>query len=95
MIKCIYFSGNILVTIVMSAIIISINVYFVIDLALKKSAHNIALMIAVFSYSTIYLLMCAYLILHLAISILDNNSVLRRNPVSIFFYKLKIVCTTF
>lgn len=41
-------------------------------------------MIGVFTYSTIYLLMCGYLTLHLAISILDNSSMLRRNPVCIF-----------
>lgn len=78
----------------MSAIIISINVYFVIDLALTKSAQNIALTIGVFSYSALYLLMCAYLILHLAISILDNNSVLRRNPVSNFL-KVKNIMDNF
>ncbi|XP_015372224.1 PREDICTED: protein Malvolio [Diuraphis noxia] len=77
--------GNILITIILSAIIISINIYFVIHHTITNFTYNLTLLIGVLTYSTIYLLMCAYLTLHLVISMLDDCSVLRRNPFVIRF----------
>lgn len=77
--------GNILITIILSAIIISINIYFVIYHTITNFTYNLALIIGVMVYSTIYLLMCAYLTVHLVISMLDDCSVLRRNPFVIRF----------
>lgn len=82
----IIFSGNILITITLSVVIISINIYFVIYQTITNFNYNLALLIGVIVYSTIYLLMCIYLTLHLVISMLDDCSVLRRNAVSIYFY---------
>lgn len=81
----IFFSGNIIITIILSVVIISINIYFVIYLTITNLTYSLALIIGVIIYSTIYLLMCAYLALHLTISMLDDCSVLCRNPVSIYF----------
>lgn len=77
------FSGNIMVTIILSAVIISINIYFVIYHTITNLTYNLTLIIGVLAYSTIYLLMCAYLTLHLVISMLDDCSALRRHRVSI------------
>jgi len=83
-------SGNIVITIILSAVIISINIYFVIYLTIRNLTYNLPLIIGVIVYGTIYLLMCAYLTLHLAISMLNDCSVLCRNPVSIHLYKFYI-----
>lgn len=82
--NCLFiFRGNILITIILSAIIISINIYFVIHHTITNFTYSLTLLIGVITYSTIYLLMCGYLTLHLVISMLDDCSVLHRNPVSI------------
>lgn len=82
--KTIFFSsGYIVITTILSAVIISINIYFVVNLTITNLTYNLVLIIGVIIYGTIYLLMCAYLILHLAISMLGNSSTLLRNPVSI------------
>ncbi|XP_029341281.1 protein Malvolio-like [Acyrthosiphon pisum] len=77
--------GNVLITIILSAIIISINLYFVIHHTITNFTYNLTLLIGVITYSTIYLFMCAYLTLHLVISMLDDSSVLRKNPFVIRF----------
>lgn len=84
------FSGNIVITIILSVVIISINIYFVIYLTIRNLTYNLPLIIGVIVYGTIYLLMCAYLTLHLAISMLNDCSVLCRNPVSIHLYTFYI-----
>lgn len=93
-------SGNIVITIILSVVIISINIYFVIYLTIRNLTYNLPLIIGVIVYGTIYLLMCAYLTLHLAISMLNDCSVLCRNPVSIhsltfyisLFYFTAVIC---
>ncbi|CAH1732116.1 unnamed protein product [Aphis gossypii] len=77
--------ANTLITIILSAIIISINIYFVIHHTITNFTYNLTLIIGVIGYSTIYLLMCAYLTLHLIISMLDDGSMLRKNPFIIRF----------
>ncbi|XP_025411279.1 protein Malvolio isoform X2 [Sipha flava] len=76
--------GNIITTIVLSVVIISINVFFVIYQTINNLTSNWYL-IGVIAYSTIYLLMCAYLTLHLVISMLSDSSRLRSNPFVIKF----------
>jgi len=75
-----------MITIVLSVVIICINIYFVIYLTITNFTYNLVLIIGVVVYGTIYLLMCAYLALHLAISMLNDCSILCRHPVSIYFY---------
>lgn len=63
--------------------IITINIYFVIDHTMSKVTSNFILKSGVIMYSTIYLLMCSYLALHLVVSMVDDSHALRKNPVSI------------
>lgn len=77
--------GNILITITLSVVIISINIYFVIYQTITNFNYNLTLLIGVIVYSSIYLLMCIYLALHLVVSMLDDCSALRRNVFVIKF----------
>ncbi|VVC31674.1 Hypothetical protein CINCED_3A015637 [Cinara cedri] len=71
---------NIIITIILSIVIISINIYFVIYNTINYFTHSWILMLGIIAYGFIYILMCAYLSLHLFISMLDDCSPLRRNP---------------
>lgn len=83
--------GNILITITLSIVIISINIYFVIYQTITNLTYNWTLFIVVIVYSVIYLLMCAYLSLHLIISMLGDSSNLHKNAFVIKFIGPQIV----
>ncbi|XP_050536898.1 protein Malvolio isoform X2 [Daktulosphaira vitifoliae] len=75
-------------TLLLCVTIIFINIYFVITWTMKNLSSNILLIIAIYLYGAIYLFMCCYLAIHLAISMMNDCSVWHRNK-----YICKIIGT--
>ncbi|XP_051173252.1 protein Malvolio isoform X2 [Leptopilina boulardi] len=60
--------GNKIVATLLSVTVISINIYFVINTVDEKLSHHWAVILAFSVFSILYLMFCAYLIIHMAVS---------------------------
>lgn len=80
---------NKIVATILSVIVITINIYFVINTVQEDLPHHWAVILAISIYSILYLLFCLYLTIHMAVSMgatsLGNHWLVRKyigNPVS-------------
>lgn len=69
------FRGNKIVSTLLSAVVIGINIFFVVYSAMTSLSENIWLLIGIGFYSIVYLIMCVYLIIHMAISMGGDNRI--------------------
>lgn len=60
--------GNKIVSTLLSTVVIAINIFFVVYSAMTSLSDNIWLLTGIGFYSVVYLIMCIYLIIHMAIS---------------------------
>ncbi|XP_076680593.1 solute carrier family member malvolio isoform X3 [Andrena cerasifolii] len=60
--------ANKIVTTALSVVVITINIYFVINLVQDDLPHHWAVILAISIYSILYLLFCLYLTIHMAVS---------------------------
>lgn len=67
--------GNKIVSTLLSAVVIGINIFFVVYSAMTSLSGNIWLLICIGIYSVMYLIMCIYLIIHVAISMGGDNRI--------------------
>ncbi|XP_016916627.1 protein Malvolio [Apis cerana] len=80
---------NKIVATILSVIVITINIYFVINTVQEDLPHHWAVILAISIYSILYLLFCLYLTIHMAVSMgatsLGNHWLVKKyigNPVS-------------
>ncbi|XP_029043538.1 protein Malvolio isoform X1 [Osmia bicornis bicornis] len=59
---------NKVVATALSAVVITINIYFVINTVREDLPHHWAVILAISIYSILYLLFCLYLVIHMAVS---------------------------
>ncbi|XP_076642200.1 solute carrier family member malvolio isoform X2 [Halictus rubicundus] len=59
---------NKIVATALSALVITINIYFVINTVQEDLPHHWAVILAISIYSILYLLFCLYLVIHMAVS---------------------------
>ncbi|XP_076759914.1 solute carrier family member malvolio isoform X2 [Xylocopa sonorina] len=60
--------ANKIIATALSALVITINIYFVIDTVQKDLPHHWAVILAISIYSILYLLFCLYLVIHMSVS---------------------------
>ncbi|XKL69147.1 hypothetical protein PGB90_006916 [Kerria lacca] len=76
---------NILIALILSAVIIIINVFFVVQTVLFEFQISTPIIVGIFIYTLIYLAMCVYLLVHLTFSIRGGCGNLHNNKVSYFY----------
>lgn len=59
---------NKIVATALSAVVITINIYFVVNTVQEDLPHHWAVILAISIYSILYLLFCFYLTIHMAVS---------------------------
>ncbi|XP_017797801.1 PREDICTED: protein Malvolio isoform X2 [Habropoda laboriosa] len=59
---------NKIIATILSALVISINIYFVINAVQEELPHHWAVILAISIYSILYLLFCVYLTIHMAVN---------------------------
>lgn len=62
------FRVNKIIATILSVIVITINIYFVINTVQEDLPHHWAVILAISIYSILYLLFCFYLTIHMAVS---------------------------
>ncbi|KAK7573918.1 hypothetical protein V9T40_011109 [Parthenolecanium corni] len=84
--------ATIIVALLLSAVIIIINLYFVIHTIINTSWElSIIFLVCIGIYTVIYLMMCFYLLIHLTFSINGDSSTLHNNRLAKFLVGTKIV----
>ena len=86
------FRGNKIVSTLLSTVVIAINIFFVVYSAMTSLSDNIWLLTGIGFYSVVYLIMCIYLIIHMAISMgIGADSRLANSRVRKFIYNPEFI----